>query len=239
MSVSGSVRDDLTISVVMPVLNEAARIGERLSELARFAFREVIIVDGGSDDETRDIARSFPGVLVVEAARGRACQMNEGARHATGDALLFLHADVSLPADAAVHIRRTLALADNAAGAFHTWTVVDGVGPGPWWSPLLHLADIRSRYSRLPYGDQAIFLRREVFRDVGGVPEMPLMEDLEFSLRIRRIGRIRIVPARVMVSGRRFIERPLFYAMLMNVFPLLYRCGVPPCRFARIYKAVR
>lgn len=239
MNVSASVRDELRISVVIPVLNEAARIGERLSELTRSGFHEVIVVDGGSDDETRTIARSFPGVLVVEAPRGRACQMNEGAGHATGDVLLFLHADVALPADAALHIRRTLAVSDTAAGAFRTWTVVDGVGPGPWWSPLLHLADLRSRYSRLPYGDQAIFLRREVFRDVGGVPEMPLMEDLEFSRRIRRIGRIRIVPAQVMVSGRRFIERPLFYAMLMNILPLLYRCGVPPFWFARIYKAVR
>lgn len=239
MSVPASMRDELRISVVMPVLDEAARIGARLSELARFGFHEVIVVDGGSGDETRAIARSFPGVLVVEAARGRACQMNEGARRATGDVLLFLHADVSLPADAAAHIRRALASSDTAAGAFRTWTVVDGGGPGPWWSPLLHLADLRSRYSRLPYGDQAIFLRREVFRDVGGVPEMPIMEDLEFSRRVRRIGRIRIVPAQVTVSGRRFVERPLYYAMLMNIFPLLHRCGVPPCRLARIYKPVR
>jgi rSAM/selenodomain-associated transferase 2 len=215
------------ISVVIPVLDEATQIGERLSELARFAFHEVIVVDGGSIDETRAIVRRFPDVLLVEAPRGRARQMNEGARHATGDVLLFLHADVSLPPDAASHIGRALAHPGTAAGAFRTWTVAEGVGPRPWWSPLLHLADLRSHYSRLPYGDQAIFLRREVFQSAGSFPEIPLMEDLAFSRKLSALGVVRTIPARVTVSGRRFIERPLYYTLLANLFPLLFRLGVP------------
>jgi rSAM/selenodomain-associated transferase 2 len=234
-----SLRRASRISVVIPVLDEATQIGERLSELVRFAFHEVIVVDGGSIDETRAIVRGFPDVVLVEAPRGRARQMNEGARRATGDVLLFLHADVSLPPDAALHIRRALAHPGTAAGAFRTWTVAEGVGPRPWWSPLLHLADLRSRYSRLPYGDQAIFLRREVFQDAGGFPEIPLMEDLAFSRKLSTLGVVRTIPARVSVSGRRFIERPLYYTLLVNVFPLLFRLGVPASVLAVAYGDVR
>jgi rSAM/selenodomain-associated transferase 2 len=239
MSGKSSLSHASRISVVMPVLNEAAQIGERLHELARFAFHEVIVVDGGSIDETRAIARRFPDVLLVEAPRGRARQMNEGARRATGDVLLFLHADVSLPADAASHIRRALAHPGTAAGAFRTWTVADEGTPRPWWSPLLHLADLRSRYSRLPYGDQALFLRREVFRDAGGFPEIPLLEDLAFSRKLRALGVIRTIPARVAVSGRRFIERPFYYTLLVNLFPLLFRLGVPASLLAVWYGDAR
>jgi rSAM/selenodomain-associated transferase 2 len=223
------------ISVVIPVLDEATHIGDRLCALARFAFHEVIVVDGGSIDETRAIVRRFPDVVLVEAPQGRARQMNEGARCATGDVLLFLHADVSLPADAASHIFRALAHPGTTAGAFRTWTVAEVGGKRPWWSPLLHLADLRSRYSRLPYGDQAIFLRREVFQNAGGFPEIPLMEDLAFSRKLSALGVVRTIPARVAVSGRRFIARPFYYTLLVNVFPLLFRLGVPASTLAVWY----
>ena len=241
VAVSGedSLRRASRISVVIPVLDEATQIGERLRELARFTFHEVIVVDGGSIDETRAIVRRFPNVLLVEAPRGRARQMNEGARRATGDVLLFLHADVSLPADADPHIRRALGHPGTVAGAFRTWTVADEGGRRPWWSPLLHLADLRSRYSRLPYGDQALFLRREVFQDAGGFPEIPLMEDLAFSRTLRTLGVVRTIPSQVIVSGRRFIEHPLYYALLINLFPLLFRLGVPASVLAVWYGHVR
>ena len=239
MSVAVSVSEPLRISVVLPVLDEAARIGNRLSELARIAFHEVIVVDGGSSDQTPAIARRFPGVLLVQGPRGRASQMNEGARRATGDVLLFLHADVSLPADAASYIRGALARPGTVAGAFRTWTVADGVEPKPWWSPLLHLADLRSRYSHLPYGDQAIFLRREIFWEAGSFPELPLMEDLALGRKLRTRGTVRTVPARVTVSGRRFIERPLYYTLLVSLFPLLFRLGVPASALAAWYGNVR
>jgi rSAM/selenodomain-associated transferase 2 len=231
--------NELRVSVVMPVLDEAALIGERLRGLARFGFHEIIVVDGGSRDETRTIVANVPGVLLVDAARGRANQMNEGAKRATGEILLFLHADVALPEDAATHIHRVFDDAGTVAGAFRTWTVPDEPGSRPWWSPLLHLADLRSRYSGLPYGDQALFVRRGVFDAAGGFPDLPLMEDLALSRRLRRLGAIRIARASVRVSGRRFIERPLFYTMVINAFPLLYRCGARPAWLARIYKAVR
>lgn len=220
---------------MIPVLNEEARIGRRLEELV--GFGEVIVVDGGSIDRTVAIARSFPGVKVIEASRGRARQMNAGAEVASGDAILFLHADVSLPPDAAALIDRALNRQGAIAGAFKTWTISDIRASRLGF--LLHLADLRSRYTSLPYGDQAIFVNARIFRQLGGYPDLPLMEDLELSRRLKRRGKIVRVPANVTVSGRRFLERPIYYALLMNLFPLLYRLGVPAASLARFYRDAR
>lgn len=226
------------ISVVMPVLNEEARIGRSLEDLCRLdGIGEVIVVDGGSTDRTVAIARSFAGVKLLETSRGRACQMNAGAAVASGDSIVFLHADVTLPADAAALVDRALARPGAIAGAFKTWTVSDTHAER--LGCLLHLADLRSRYTALPYGDQAIFVKAQVFKDLGGYPDQPLMEDLEFSRRLKRRGKIVRVPANVIVSGRRFRERPLYYALLMNLFPLLYRLGVPAAALARFYRDTR
>jgi rSAM/selenodomain-associated transferase 2 len=229
------------IGVVIPTLNEESRIAARLKELASMeGIMTVAVVDGGSRDRTREAAASVPSVRVLSTPPGRALQMNAGAAAllAEGvDVLLFLHADVSLPPDAAKWIHRTLADPGTVAGAFRTWTLPDG--PAPWWAPLLHLADLRSRYTRLPYGDQAMFVRTADFQAVGGYPEQPLMEDLELARRLRRRGAIRIVPARVRVSGRRFLSRPVFYTVAVNTFPFLYRAGVPPSLLKRLYSDVR
>lgn len=227
----------LSISVIIPVLDEAARIERRLDELAREPdFDEVIVVDGGSADGTADRARARRTAKLIDAPRGRARQMNRGTHVASGDVLLFLHADVSLPAGAPRLIRDALANPNVVAGAFKTWHVSDAESRrAPW----LHLADVRSRYSRLPYGDQAIFVRREAFERIGGYPDQELMEDLELSLRLRRLGRIAIVPASVRVSGRRFLAHPFQDTLLVNLFPLLYRAGVAPSALARAYRHVR
>jgi GT2 family glycosyltransferase len=159
--------------------------------------------------------------------------MNAGARAASGDVLLFLHADVELPSGALRHVAEALADPGVVAGAFRTWTVPDA--PGHRLAPLLHLADLRSRYTGLPYGDQAVFVRAGIFEQLGGYPEQPLMEDLEMSRRLRRAGRIRTVPANVRVSGRRFLSRPIYAFLVMNAFPVLYALGVSPARLARWY----
>jgi rSAM/selenodomain-associated transferase 2 len=224
----------MTLSVVIPTLDEAVRIGVRLDELAATpGVDEIVVVDGGSRDETIDVAASRPGVRALRAPRGRATQQNAGAAAAKGSVLLFLHADVSLPPDAPRQVQRALDDARVVAGAFRTWTVPDA--GRSLLAPLLHLADLRSRYSALPYGDQAIFVRAEAFRRVGGFPDQPLMEDLELSRRLRRLGRIRIVPASVRVSGRRFLARPIYYTLAVNLFPVLYALGVAPATLKRIY----
>lgn len=227
-----------TISVIVPVLDEEARLGRRLAELAATpGLGEVLVVDGGSADSTVAIADTFSGVRLLSAARGRARQMNAGAAAAVGDVFLFLHADVSLPRDAAAWIVRTLADPRVVAGAFRTWTVPDGAPSR--LGPLLRLADIRSRVARFPYGDQAIFVRRDAFARVGGFPDQPLMEDLELSRRLRRLGRIATVPAVVRVSGRRFVARPIRFTLIARTFPTLYRLGVPPRLLARFWGDVR
>ena len=225
------------LSVVMPVLDEERRIAGALDDvLALPGVREVIVVDGGSKDQTVALARQHP-VQVIEAPRGRARQMNAGAAIARGSSLLFLHADTTLPRDAAQHVEQVLADPEVVAGAFRTWTVADA--PAPWFAPALHAADLRSRYTRLPYGDQAMFVRTDAFWRAGGFPDQPLMEDLELSRRLRALGAIRTAPASVRVSGRRFVARPIVYTLAVNVFPLLYLLGVPATRLAQLYQAVR
>ncbi len=225
------------ISVIIPTLNEKTRIDARLRELAKMrAVTEVFVVDGDSNDGTAERARQWPNVRVLHSERGRAKQMNAGARYATGDVLLFLHADVELPenaADCIAEVMRTSAI----AGCFKTHTVDDSARrrSAPW----LRMADARSLYSGLPYGDQAIFVRAETFREIGGYPMQPLMEDLEFSRRLRRAGPIRKARASVRVSGRRFLARPVYYTFVVNVFPLLYALGVPPKTLAKLYRDPR
>lgn len=226
------------ISIVIPVLNEEARIETQLGAVLRLdGIHEVIVVDGGSVDWTRSIVSAGTRCRLVTAARGRALQMNAGAGVATGNVLLFLHADVTLPEDAAKWVRRTLDDPEVVAGAFRTRTIADDCTT--WIARWLKLADLRSRYTRLPYGDQALFVRREAFLRVGGFPVQPLFEDLEISRRLARLGRLRTVAAQVEVSGRRFLARPFYYAAIMNVLPPLYRLGIPPTTLARAYHDVR
>jgi rSAM/selenodomain-associated transferase 2 len=222
------------ISVIIPTWNEEGRIAGLLAELQSQNFDEIIVADGGSGDRTQELVAGFPGVRLLMAPRGRAAQMNAGAAVSSGGILLFLHADCRLPDGAAQAVREAMADARNAGGAFHIRTVDDGHARS-WASRFLFLADLRSRYTRYPYGDQAIFVRRNVFRAMQGFPPVPLMEDLAFSRRLWKYGRVVRLKQCVTVSGRRFLHRPIAYTAAVNVFPLLYRLGVPPARLAKLY----
>ena len=225
----------MRLSVIIPVLDEARRIDGCLVALAGQArIYERIVVDGGSGDDTVARASAHRDVTVVRSARGRAVQLNAGAAAATGDTLLFLHADATLPAGAAGVIAQTLAMPGVVAGAFRTHHT-----PERWrgrsWARLLRLADVRSRYTSLPYGDQALFLRAARFAQAGGFPAISLMEDLAFSRTLRGLGRIHVARAEVRVSGRRFERAPIRQTLMVNGFPLLYTLGVSPGRLARWY----
>ncbi len=229
----------MSIAVVIPTLDEAGRIGGLVRRLReRRCFAELIVADGGSRDATVDRAEAA-GARVIRAPRGRGVQLNAGAAAAGAEVLFFLHADTLPPPGAAAQIRSALSAPGAVAGAFKTWTVPDGGDSPPWLGPMLHLADIRSRYTGLPYGDQGLFVRAATFREVGGFPEIPILEDLELSRRLAARGRIVRAPGRIRVSGRRFARRPAYYFALMNLCPLLYRLGVPPERLARAYGVVR
>lgn len=224
------------ISIIIPTLDEGARIAGQVARVRELAgVREVIVVDGGSRDQTVARARAA-GAEVLTATGGRGPQQNVGAGHARGAILLFLHADVELPADATERVQAALVDPTVVGGAFRTWTVATD---RPWLAPLLHLADLRSRYTSLPYGDQALFARAATFARVGGFPPQPLFEDLELARRLRRYGRLLTVAASVRVSGRRFEARPLYWTAVVNLFPALYRLGVSADVLAWLYRPVR
>ena len=226
------------LSVIIPTLNEAARLPDRLRELlSQPAVAEVIVADGGSTDGTVELAGAFPGVRLLRSAPGRARQLNHGAVAARADAMLFLHADARLPADALVDATKALESPDCVGGAFHVRHFSDG---GRWrLGPILRFADRRSKRHPHPYGDQAIFVRRSIFEELGGFPDIALMEDLALSQRLAARGRLARCPRAVAVSGRRFETRPVYYMLVMHTFPLLWRLGVSPNTLLRLYRHTR
>ena len=219
----------MRISIIIPTLNESATIARSLSSTRSASDVDVIVVDAGSRDETVELAISC-GAKVISSAPGRARQMNAGAAVATGDVLLFLHADTCLSQGFDSHVRRIMAQPCAAAGAFELR--IDA--PLHGLRIIERLANWRSRRLHLPYGDQAIFLRADVFRDIGGFPEIPIMEDFELIRRLRRRGRIVIAPVPAVTSGRRWEELGLLRTTLINQGILLaYHLGMTPSHIAR------
>ncbi|MEP0750029.1 TIGR04283 family arsenosugar biosynthesis glycosyltransferase [Trichocoleus sp. AS-A1] len=221
------------ISIIIPVLNEAANtIRSTLASVQNVKNVEVIVVDGGSQNETVVLVQSW-GVKVLSSAAGRACQMNAGATAATGDILLFLHADTSLPLGFEKLVPLTLAQSGTVAGAFELKI------NSPMRSLRLveKMVNWRSRFFSLPYGDQAIFLKASVFHDIGGFPNLPIMEDFEFICRLKRLGRISIAPAPVMTSARRWQKLGVLKTTLINQIVILgYFLGVPPSQLVKFYR---
>ena len=223
------------ISVIIPTLNEAAVIEKTLRGLPRREDLERIIVDGGSSDDTAERAMPFVDkVLVTEA--GRARQMNAGARAAGGDVLLFLHADSRLADGAFDAITRTLEDPTVAGGAFAL--AIDS--PRPALRLVSAAANWRTRLTGVPYGDQGLFVRRSVFERLGGYPEWPLLEDLEFGRRLKADGKVMILSDPVTVSSRRWDKEGIGCTTLRNqIFVVLYFMGVSPVRLARWYRPIR
>lgn len=222
------------ISVIIPVLNEAGRIGSTLAAVQNGCNVEAIVVDGGSQDGTVAIAKSLD-VQVVSAA-GRARQMNAGAQVATGDILLFLHGDTRLPAGFDRMVTSALSQPGTIAGAFELRI------EGNFWGRVAveKMVNWRSHTLGMPYGDQAIFLKASVFHEIGGFPDLPIMEDFELMLRLRRLGRIAIIPTPVLTSGRRWQKLGVVKTTLINQAVIIgYFLGVPPPRLAHWYRNFR
>ena len=219
------------ISVVIPALNEARNIAATIESAAAEA-KEVIVVDGGSSDETVAIAEAT-GARVVATEAHRARQMNEGAEAAMGDVLLFLHADTRLPTEYGSAVERTLNSKGVAAGAFSL--AIDGTGAK--YRLVEAVVAIRSRLNSLPYGDQAIFVCARTFADTGGFADMPLMEDYEFVRRIRRRGRVVIVQQQVVTSSRRWQRLGVVRTAVLNFAIIVaYHLGAEPARLAGWYR---
>ena len=221
------------LAIIVPALDEAAGIERTLAGLQALRARgtEVIVVDGGSADATRALAAPLAD-HVLEAPRGRAAQMNAGAAASTGEVLLFLHADTRLPEGAAEAIAASLADPRRAWGRFD----VRIEGRGVLLAVVAAMMNARSRLTGIATGDQAMFVRRAAFEAAGGFPDIPLMEDVALSARLRRIARPACLRLRVTTSGRRW-ERDgaLATIALMWRLRLAYALGADPRSLARRY----
>ncbi len=222
-----------SVSIIIPTLNEQEALPDLVQSLALQSAAEVIVADGGSGDRTRGVV-DLAGWRWVDAPRGRAAQMNAGARLAKGDVLLFLHADVTLQAGALAAIQQAV-----AAGA-ESGNLEIAFGGGDW---VARTFDFIYR-ARLPfgilYGDSGIWVRRDVFQTLGGYRDWPIMEDYELARRLWRRGTMRFLRNKIYVSPRRWKNAGLLHALAVWVLIQTgYTLGVPPRRLAWMYRVVR
>lgn len=222
------------LSVIVPVLNERLQIGQTLADLQALRQEgvELIVVDGGSQDDTIDVARPLAD-QVLRSDRGRARQMNVGAAHARGRILLFLHADTRLPDDALAAVRTSLGSEALAWGRFD----VDITGSARMLPVIAWFINQRSRLTGVATGDQALFFTRELFYRIGRFPQQPLMEDVEISRRAKQTCPPRCLRLRVSTSGRRWETYGVWRTIwLMWKLRYLYWRGVSPAVLVRAYR---
>ena len=219
------------LSIVIPTFNEEEHLRQTLEKVGRIPHGEVIVVDGGSRDSTAEIAEEW-GAKVIQSKPNRGRQMNLGAREASGDMLLFLHADTLLPENYSEFIQEALVDPKVAGGAF-AWKVEPST---PFLRYLERNVAWRTKIFRMPYGDQAYFVRASLFREMGGYADIPLMEDVEFIRRLRKVGKLAYIPQPVVTSPRRYQKRGPVRTALRNKLTLFgYYLKIPPDRLAKFY----
>lgn len=225
----------MSVSVIIPTLNEESCLAETLDAVRPLDnLHEIIVVDGGSTDRTQELAQQADTLLT--GARGRAAQMNLGARHATGDVLFFLHADCIPSAMSLTLAERTLQRQRVVAGCFQMRVRSSGF----LYRMIDAAATMRTRLFGVIYGDQGMFISRERFWQMGGFPELRLMEDVQFSLRLRRYGKVVVVPQPLHVSPRRWQKKGIIRQTLRNwTLTALVAAGAHPDSLAKHYPHVR
>jgi len=233
---SKTMKDVPSLSIIIPVFHEADRINGIITQVFDLTFKgapQVIVVDGDPQGSTINMIKDEQVVKII-SGKGRARQMNSGASLASGDVLLFLHADTLLPKDALSMITATMRVGRFVAGAFDL-----GIDSS---RRIFRITEkyvfLRTRLTRIPFGDQAIFIRRKYFEIIGGYKDIPLMEDVEIMGRIRkRRGRICIIPAKVLTSPRRWEREGVFFSTFRNwTLQMLYALGVPPEQLHKYYQ---
>lgn len=215
---------EIAVSVIIPTLNEEESLIACLKRLRGTGIEECIVVDGGSSDATKELALSF-GARTLTTPGGRAVQCNAGAALARGRVLCFLHADTRLPTEWRTQILDVIDRQGHSGGAFRFGLK----GARPAWRIIEAGVNWRSRWLKLPYGDQALFVRREVFASLGGFKPMPFMEDVDFVFRLKRVGSLGLAPSRVETSPRKW-ERDGVLSTTFRNFSVLtgYVLGIRP-----------
>lgn len=223
------------ISVIIPTLNEECNLAACVAALGSRHDYELIVVDGGSQDNTAETALNLKARLFITRAC-RAAQMNLGANAASNDIFLFLHADTILPHDWKDTVWKTMQTPGTLIGAFEF-----SLDTSRWQFTVIEkLAGFRSRFFQMPYGDQAIFVNRENFYRIGAFPELIIMEDFAFCQAARKLGRIRTASAKAVTSSRRWKERGIIKTTLINQLVIaLYSIGVPDRTLRRIYDSTK
>jgi len=222
----------MLISIIIPTLNEETHIAKTLTHTLKLKGNfEILVVDGGSDDRTLEIVKDFPEVKRLCAPKGRALQMNLGARHSQGDILVFLHADTFLPKEAYASICELCKAKDTVGGSFRL--VVDDPNPifkvYTWFS--------RWNLEFFTYGDHALFIEKRVFDTINGFKPIPFMEDVEIQHRLRREGRFKKSKLAVVTSGRRFQKNGLMFQITVDfLLVMLFKLGVSPKRLKKYYQ---
>lgn len=221
----------MKLSIIIPALNEEKNIKSCIESAGQLNPLEIIVSDGGSKDRTKEIAQSA-GVVVIESPMGRGAQMNAGASFAKGDILLFLHADTVFEQNVSL-----TSLEKNYVGGFFRLKFDDNSVS----TRLVELfANLRARLFSLPYGDQAIFLRRTFFEKMGGFKEYPFLEDLDLILRIRKYGKLRYIPVNIIASSRRIKKQYPFSPILISLrnvlIAWLFMLGASPYRLSKFYR---
>ena len=225
----------MKVSIIVPTLNEELVLEKTLTQFQQLSPHELIVSDGGSDDDTRNIAGRFSHRVITGSA-GRALQMNVGADEATGDILLFLHADSRIEPES---YRKMLQCMQNPKWIGGAFTLC--IESGKWSLKLIALlANIRSKYFGLAYGDQGFFVRKEVFNDMNGFSPIPICEDLDFYHRLRKKGPVILLKEKAHTSPRRWIKEGILFTTARNtLIAVLFGLGFPPHMLTKWYLAIR
>ena len=225
----------MKVSIIVPTLNEELVLENTLTHIQQLSPHELIVSDGGSNDYTYRIADRFSHRVITGSA-GRALQMNAGANEATGDLLLFLHADSRIEQDS---YRKMLECMENPKWIGGAFTLC--IESGKWSLKLIALlANIRSKYFGVAYGDQGFFVRKEVFKDMNGFSPIPICEDLDFYYRLRKKGSVILLKEKAHTSPRRWTNEGIFFTTVRNfIVAVLFGVGFPLHILTKWYLAIR